>query len=88
MKEIIVKDGRFEIPERFHLNINKRRLRVRTAWSSKVQRLCKNNWTVSTNQWFRHKKLGEKPYVPEDEIHIDDEIFKAKVVTATIEKEA
>lgn len=76
MDEILVHDGRFTVPMMYELSLSKRTLKVRTPWSSQFSRLCKDDWTVSSQTFCRHKGT-DKPYIPEGFIEIDDIMFKA-----------
>jgi len=77
MKTIAIHNGRFTIPKEFEISEQKRKLHIRTPWVSRVQRLSKDNWTVQSQMWMRHKDLGDKPYIPEGFIEIDGQKFKA-----------
>jgi hypothetical protein len=75
METIIVTNGKFQILEKYRLTKNKKRLSYRTPWVSETQRLCKDG-RVMVQQWIRHKKLGQKPFIPEGFIEIDGVRYK------------
>ena len=74
MKTIKVIRGEFEVPKRFELTEKKRKLHIKMPYVSRLSRLKKNNFQVSIQCWYRHKP--QKPFVPEDHIEIDGELFK------------
>lgn len=75
MKQIIIKDGKFKIPEGVQLTKEKKRLVIRTPWSSSVDTL--NSYgQITTQQWFRSKFGKDKPYVPEGFVEIDGERYE------------
>ena len=76
MKTLEARDGKIEIPNEFQLSHTKRKLHIKTPWAVKTERLCKDNFTVQTQVWCRHEKLGDKPYIPEGFIEIDGERIK------------
>lgn len=76
MRTIEAQDNKFIIPDEFELSLNKRKLHIKTPWAIKIVRLCKDDITVSTQVFFRHKSRGDKPYIPEGFIEIDGERFK------------
>ena len=76
METIEVANGKFNLPKEFVITKTKRRLTIKSAWRSEVQRLGKDNWQVSIQQWFRNKETGDKPYIPEGFIDIDGIRFK------------
>lgn len=78
MKTIEVHDNTFEIPKEHRLSETKRRLHIRTAWMSKLERLCKDGITIARQLWMRSKEFGDKPYVPEGSIEIDGQTYKMK----------
>jgi len=53
---------------------------IKTPWSSEVHMLDKDCWQTSIQQWFRSKKMGDKPYIPEGFIEIDGERYIANVI--------
>jgi len=77
MKEIELIQGQIHIPPEFELSKNKRRLTIRTPWMSRVDRLCKDDFQVSSQQWFRCKT--ELPFIPKGFVEIDG--IKFKVIT-------
>ena len=82
MKTLIVKDGKFDLPKEAIISKEKRRLVIRTPWVSRVDRL--NSYgQITTQQWFRNKERGDKPYVPEDCCEIDGVRYKVKVQDAS-----
>ncbi len=77
MDEIKIVDKRIDVPEEYTLSPKKRRLKIRTPWSSELQVLAKNNFNVTTQCHFRHPSHGDKPFIPEGLIEIDGILFKA-----------
>jgi len=80
MDKIDVINGEFKVPEKYELSQTKRRLKVRTAWSTQVRILAKDNWFISTQMWFRSKAQGDKPYISEGFIELDGEMFIANII--------
>jgi hypothetical protein len=78
METLHVVDGKVMIPERFELSKENRRLHIKMPWMTQVERLCKDDWTVSSQMWFRCKADGDKPYVPEGTIELNGERFKVE----------
>lgn len=76
MKTIIVTKGKFGIPAGHELSATKKRLTIKTAWCSTVERLDKDCWQTSIQQWFRSKSRGDKPFIPEGYIEVDGERYK------------
>jgi hypothetical protein len=76
MKTIKVIDGKITIPKKFNLSKHKRKLHIRTAWYSELQRLDKDLWRVTSQVWFRNKELGDKPFIPEGYIEFDGIRYK------------
>ena len=83
MEKIELIQGQIHIPPKFELGENKRRLTIKTPWMSRVDKLCKDNFQVRTQQWFRHKP--EKPFIPEGFIEIDG--IRFKVITEQDKKQ-
>lgn len=78
MDKIDVINGKFTIPDRHTVSKDKKRMTIKTAWSSEVHTLDKNCWQISVQQWIRSKKMGEKPYIPDGYIEIDGIRYIAK----------
>lgn len=76
MKTIELIKGEIQIPEQYVLSEKKKRLTIRTPWSVKVSRLDKDNFHISTQMWFRSKKMKEKPFIPEGFIEFDGVRYK------------
>lgn len=76
METILCVDGNITIPEKHTLSKDKKRLTIRSAWRSQVITLDKDCFQESTQIWFRSKKKGDKPYIPEGFIEIDGERYK------------
>lgn len=58
-------DKTFTIPEKYR---QARDLIITIPWMKERRRTDKHNWQVNIETWYRCKKLGEKPYLPEDHI--------------------
>jgi hypothetical protein len=63
------------IPRELAISESKRKLHIRTPWSSETHRLAKNGM-IDVQTYFRHKNSGDKPYVAEGYIEIDGEIYR------------
>lgn len=75
MKTIIMKNGKMNVPIEYDLSRVKRRLTITTPFCKKIDMLCKDG-RVTTQMYFRHKQLKQKPYIPDGFIEIDGERFK------------
>ncbi len=76
METIEMIKGEIQIPEQYVLSEKKKRLTIRSPWSVKVSRLAKDNFHISTQMWFRSKKMKEKPFIPEGFIEFDGVRYK------------
>lgn len=74
MEHLKVENGKITAPQEFELTKEKRRLTMKTAWSSRVDTL-NNEGIITTQMWFRSKKSGDKPYIPEGFIELDGKRF-------------
>jgi len=80
MDKIDVINGKFIVPDRHKLLEDKKRMTVKTAWSTEVHRLGKDCWQISIQQWLRSREMGERPYIPEGYIEIDGIRYIANIV--------
>jgi len=78
MNTLDVVDGKFELPKKHALSKEKRKLTIKTAYSSELQILNKDDWQVTVQIWFRRKGF-DKPYIPEGFVDIDWERYVLKV---------
>lgn len=76
MKTIKAIKGKIKIPKEFQLSKEKRRLHIKMPYQSMVETLDKDNFRVTSRNWFRSKQLNEKPFIPEGFIEIDKIRFK------------
>jgi len=76
MKEIELIQGQIHIPKEFELSETKRRLHIKMPYQVRIDTLSKDNFTVCSRHYFRHKSLKQKPYIPEDTVEIDGIRFK------------
>jgi hypothetical protein len=78
MKEIIVREGEFELPKEY-LDLFKehKQITIRFPWVVQTQRLLKTNVPMNcqNQMWFR-RKGKDKPYVPEGFMEINKERFR------------
>ncbi len=72
-------DKGFIIPKKYVLSKEKRRLVVKLPYITRVDRVCKGDCHVQSQQWFR-RKGKDKPYIPEGFVEIDGDIFQIKCV--------
>ncbi len=80
MGKINVINGKFAIPSSHMLSKDKKRMTIKTAWSSEVHRLGKDCWQISIQQWFRSREIGDEPYIPEGYIEIDGIRYAANIL--------
>lgn len=73
--ELILKNGKISLPEKYELSESKRRLRIVMPWQTEIQKVGKGNIQVTTTTYFRQKGT-QKPYIPEGYIQIDGDMFK------------
>ena len=64
----LLENGKIIIPDEHQTDP----LHIKTPWS--VEYIRGRNVQV----WYRHKELGDKPYIPEGYVEINKERFKVK----------
>jgi hypothetical protein len=77
-KEILMTNGKIDIPQEFIISETKRTLKIKMPYSSQIQRLCKDD-RINTISYFRQRGK-DKPYIKEGFIEIDGLLFKVKEV--------
>lgn len=70
-------NGKIKIPKEYQLSDNKKRMHIKTPWSSMVE--IKGKFCNHIQQWFR-RKGKDKPYVPEGFISIDGDVFEVEMI--------
>ena len=77
MKTVIQhKDGSIDVPDEYN---ELSRLHIRGAWQSQVitrKEEWKGHYRYCYQTWYRSKKNGDKPYIPEGFIEFNGERFK------------
>jgi hypothetical protein len=75
MREIIIKEGKFSIPEEYQdLKVIRKR-HIVMPWCSISERLTKDNFQSVITQYMRIKGK-DKPYIEEGFLEINGERFK------------
>ena len=77
MTDIIMENGKINIPNEFEISLKKRNLKIRTPYMVEIQKLCKDNFRITTTSYFRQKGK-DKPYIPEGFLELDGVLFKVR----------
>ena len=70
MDKLICINGKIEIPEKHAISKIKRRLFIKMPYCSRVERLCEDDFNITSQTYFRQKNK-DKPFIPEGFIEID-----------------
>jgi len=71
METITIVDGGFELPDKYQ---NEKRVHIKQPWSSKI--IWQGEWLDKVHTWYRSKKAGDKPYLPEGFIEINGDRYR------------
>jgi len=67
------KEGRFKMPKKY---VGVYPLHIRSPWSVEIWGKPDKTGMGSVRGYFRYKKFGQKPYVPEGFVEINKERYK------------